>query len=201
MGFNKHKNKMWKCLCLCGATGEVSTNSLNMGNSKSCGCLQREWASTMADVSLTTHGQTGTRTYISYRSMLARCYYPIAISYPNYGGRGITVCDRWRESFKNFYSDMGDRPLRQSLDRIDSDKNYDPSNCRWATKRIQSNNCRTNHVIEINGRKQSLMEWCREYSIPREGQFSYDTVKQRINKLKWELEKALTTPASPLRKN
>jgi hypothetical protein len=194
VGTNKDRQKVWLCKCSCGNFVEVRTNSLNMGRSKSCGCLQREWAATIADKHLTTHGQTGTRTYNSYQSMLARCYYPLAISYPNYGGRGITVCDRWRESFENFYADMGDRPPRHSLDRIDSNKNYEPQNCRWATKRVQSNNCRTNHIIEIDGRKQSLMEWCMEYSIPRTGPLSYDTVKQRINKLKWEPKKALTTP-------
>lgn len=122
----------WCWRCDCGREGVGTTQ--NVRKSPSCGCLQRETA--------TTHGKTLTGTFLSWKSMKARCRNPRVPDYPRYGGRGITVCDRWYESFDAFLADMGDRPDGLTLDRIDNDRGYEPGNCRWATKSDQSRNRR-----------------------------------------------------------
>lgn len=109
------------------------------GATTSCGCYMSEWSVAR----FTTHGQTNTGTYKSWKSMLARCEQPRHPHYENYGGRGIAVCERWHR-FAEFYADMGDRPEGLTLDRIDNDGNYAPGNCRWATRRQQWENSRAN---------------------------------------------------------
>lgn len=124
----------WNCICDCGNFKIVSGCKLKSGNTKSCGCLQRE--------SRITHGRSSTKLYKSWSVMINRCINPNCPSYPDYGGRGITVCDRWKYSFENFLEDMGERPEGMSLDRKDNDGNYEPSNCRWATGTQQEFNKR-----------------------------------------------------------
>lgn len=126
----------WKCRCDCGTVIEVVTESLNSGNSKSCGCLSRDLSVERS----TIHGMSGSPTWSSWKAMIARCTNPNSKGYPHYGGRGITVCTSWLSSFENFYSDMGDRPEGMSIDRRDNDGNYDPSNCRWASSTTQNRN-------------------------------------------------------------
>jgi len=126
--------------------------------------------------------------YHIYRSMLARCYNPNQKHYVSYGGRGIIVCDRWRESFERFLEDVGLRPsIKHSIDRINNDGNYEPGNVRWATREQQSNNKRTNLMFDIDGKRQSLSLWAREFHRPMY------LVWQRI-KRGWELKRALTEP-------
>jgi hypothetical protein len=141
------RKAMWLCRCDCEAKTErlVGTGSLNDGSSQSCGCAQRE--------SATKHGESGpgkrTPEYKAWGSMIARCYNPNCTGYESYGGRGITVCDRWRHSYSNFLADMGRKPNpTHSLDRIDNDGNYEPSNCRWATNQEQIDNRRDFGRIE-----------------------------------------------------
>lgn len=133
----------WLCQCDCGKTKLVFGNNLRRGNTKSCGCLQKEIT---VDRS-TKHGHTNktavSGTYHSWREMKSRCYNPKRKFYKHYGGRGITVCDRWLESFDNFLADMGERPNGKSIDRIDTNGNYEPNNCRWATQTQQIHNRRT----------------------------------------------------------
>lgn len=133
-----HKRKTYidkyNCICDCGVERQVLTNSLMRGLSKSCGCYHK-------DV-IRTHGYDGTRTYKSYHAMRERCNNTNHLHYRHYGGRGITVCARWMESFQNFLADMGERPDNMTLDRKDNDGNYEPSNCKWSTKREQENNKR-----------------------------------------------------------
>lgn len=104
-------------------------------------------------------------TKSSFRSMLERCYSRKDKYYHLYGGRGIKVCERWKSSFENFYEDMGPRPFKHSLDRIDNDGNYEPSNCRWAKSIIQANNRRSNRKISFNGKIQTISEWGRELGL------------------------------------
>lgn len=129
-----HKRRMWECLCDCGNTVTVISLNLMSGASKSCGCLRID--------RITNHGKTSSPEYKSWSSMIQRCTNPANARYEGYGARGIKICDQWM-SFENFYADMGDRPsINHSLDRINNDGNYDPGNCRWATRSEQQRNKR-----------------------------------------------------------
>jgi len=113
-----------------------------------------------------THGMDGTSIYKTWIGLKARCYNKNDKDYKNYGGRGIKVCKRWKNSFENFYNDMGDKPKGMSIDRIDNNGNYEPSNCRWATIEQQNNNKRNNHLLTYNGKTQTITQWSREIKVP-----------------------------------
>lgn len=130
---------LWECICECGATHFATTSDLNYGSVKSCGCLLSGKTSRNARHGHSPRSGRQSQTYNSWRGMLDRCEKPNHISYPYYGGKGVTVCDRWK-SFENFLSDMGNRPSGKTIDRINSDGNYEPSNCRWATIAEQNRN-------------------------------------------------------------
>lgn len=174
----------WLCQCDCGNTSSVGNNALKSGHTKSCGCLCRELASKASK----THGLSGSNTYMTWAGMKARCTNPNNTKYKDYGGRGITVCDRWLNSFENFLEDMGECPEGLSLDRQNNNGNYEPENCRWATREEQLNNKRTNRFIEFDGRSQTLAQWSNELGVKR------TTISERIDRRRWSIEKALTTP-------
>ena len=126
----------------------------------------------------------------AYTAMISRCERPSSISYPNYGGRGIKVCERWRNSFDAFVSDMGFRPEGRSLDRINNDGDYCPENVRWATKEQQAANKRTTILITIDGETNPLSVWCKKFGISPQAAF------HRIRKLNLDPVWSVTTPAS-----
>jgi hypothetical protein len=139
-----------------------------------------------------THGKSDTPEYRCWIAIRIRCYDKNDISYPNYGGRGITVCDEWLVSFDSFYTDMGRIPTdgkKYSIERIDNSKNYVPTNCRWATYTEQANNRRDNVNLNYMGRTQTLAQWADELGLNR------GTLWSRLNKHNWSVERALSTPA------
>lgn len=173
----------WLCLCDCGGkivvTGQNLSRGLSgKGGTRSCGCLMGK---------TTKHGMVGTSVYRIWHMMLQRCTNPRNSAYSSYGGRGITVCDEWRD-FKNFYADMGDRPKDKTLDRINNNLGYNKENCRWATKQQQVNNRRSNRYLTFNGITKTTSEWAKITDIPSH------TIRARLNS-GWTLEKSLTTPS------
>ena len=138
-GERSNQQRRWYCRCTCGNVKLIYQNDLLRQKTQSCGCLHNEQAKEL----FTTHGKTDSPEYVSWVGMKTRCYNPNYREYHLYGGRGVQVCRRWRDSFENFLRDMGPKPTPQhSIDRKDNDKNYEPSNCHWATPLEQTHNRR-----------------------------------------------------------
>jgi len=180
-GHNKHGQRLWRCICDCGNDAEVLGFLMRRGETQSCGCLQREATSAINK----SHGKSKSQIWCIHRSMMDRCYSQNNYSYKNYGGRGIVVCDRWH-SFENFYADMGEKPNGMTLERIDNRGPYSPENVRWASCKDQANNRRSNVILEMNGKKQTMQQWCDEIGL------KIGTVWARLNLYGYSVEKALT---------
>lgn len=152
----------WLCKCDCGESTIVSSAGLTSKKTGSCGCLQRESVIRKN----TTHGLACTPEYPIWNDMKRRCYNPKTNNFHNYGGRGITVCDRWLESFENFYADMGPRPSRRHcIERINNNLGYSPENCKWATYREQARNTRANRLVTLNGETRPMIAWADEAGV------------------------------------
>jgi hypothetical protein len=191
---NPHKgNARWLCQCDCGGISATRSNKLISGHTKSCGCLQRE-NTTKRNLK---HGQSRrrkeTRTYRIWKAMLARCTNPNALHWRHYGGRGIKVCENWR-NFEAFLLDMGEVPSsKHSIDRINNDGDYCPENCRWATQKQQVGNTRRARLLTFDGKTRCLSEWAEITKIGAR------TLGTRLNRLGWSIEDALTTPIGKCR--
>jgi hypothetical protein len=177
---DKEYRTFWLCRCICGQEVEARSDGLVSGGTKSCGCLSKE---NMKLGRIGTHKRSGTSEHNIWQTMKARCSNPNNSSYKNYGGRGITVCDSWKE-FANFYKDMGSKPAGKSLDRINNDGPYSPENCRWATQKEQCNNYRRNIVITFRNETHTLTEWSAILGI------RYATLRKRLSVLHHSVEKA-----------
>lgn len=139
-----------ECVCDCGEPKSARTKNVVQGLVKSCGCMLRDHGRFMAKEYATTHGLSGTPTYQAWKNMRNRCYNPTNISYPYYGGRGIQVCERWRNSYPAFLTDMGERPEGSQIDRIDPDGDYTPENCRWDDRTTRYTTRRNHNQFTAN---------------------------------------------------
>ena len=147
------------CVCKCGTVKALRPDDLRRGKITSCGCRIGIMTANRNRKSA-LHGQSNTPEHQIWRGIIARTTYPGDKYWPRYGGRGIILCERWRD-FRNFYADMGPRPSpAHSIDRIDNDGSYSPENCRWATCKEQNNNRRNNRKITIDGVSLTLTQWC-----------------------------------------
>lgn len=162
----------WWCRCECGTRKLIRGSSLTSGVIVSCGCYGKE----QRRKAVVKHGESADPTHKAWRAMISRCDDPTTHNYANYGGRGISVCARWRESFENFISDMGRRPSStHSIDRIENDGNYEPGNCRWATANQQARNRRSTHHVEAFGERLPLVAWAERAGM------KYTTLKRRLD--------------------
>lgn len=168
----------WLCQCDCGNRKTVIGNSLRQGHVVSCGCYQKEVA-IRNGLATKKHGETRTPTYKTWISMKARCFNSSDQAYEHYGGRGITVCERWANSYELFVKDMGKRPRGMSIERINVDGNYEPQNCIWATPKQQARNRRCTIKVIYQGEKMSLIQAAEQSGIP------YQVLRERKQRLKW----------------
>lgn len=173
---------VWRLACQCGNKVFYEAGRFKYGNTTSCGCYRRE----LVGDEHRSHGLSKSPTYSSWMTMKKRCYNERCPDYPLYGARGIKVCERWSK-FENFYADMGSRPDGMTLDRIDSNGDYCPENCRWATPKEQARNKRSTRMATLNGKTKSIRDFCDELSL------NASTVMNRLQ-MSWSVERALTTP-------
>lgn len=184
VGQDKWWTSRWLCRCNCGNHVVVVGQCLRRGDSKSCGCLKGE----RGRAALVTHGLGKPSEYAIWQSAKARCFDASSHNYPRYGGRGITMCDRWRNSFANFLSDMGPRPSKHhSIERLDNNQGYTPDNCCWATTSQQARNRRSNRMLTYQGVTQPAVVWAEQNGIP------HKTLLNRIYR-GWTVEKAIEVP-------
>lgn len=183
---SKSGKAKWLCRCDCGNEKIIFATNLVRGLTHSCGCLNKE---IVAD-RFSKHHLSENTLYKTWSNMKKRCINPKSTSFNLYGGRGIRVCDEWLSDFTAFYEWAISSGYQDSLtiDRIDVNGNYCPENCRWVDRLTQANNCRTNHYLTYNGVTKTISEWARTIGV------SDSVIRQRISKLGWSTEKALSTP-------
>lgn len=179
----RNKGTYWNCLCDCGNTKIINSGKLTSGNTRSCRCLDTE----MTVKRSTRHGLShSSPEYIIWKTMRQRCNNPNSSSYSDYGARGIKICERWND-FVLFLEDMGKRPNSlHSIERVNNNGNYEPSNCVWATQLAQANNKRNTRLITHDGVTESISNWARKVNVRSA------TLRARIFNYGWDVERALT---------
>lgn len=177
----------WLCQCACGKQKVIWASSLKRGTANSCGCSRRGRAAWNRSHMESANGGRLSPEYSTWAAMIQRCTNKRSKSYKNWGGRGITICERWLR-FENFLADMGRKPSpRHSIDRFPNKSgNYEPGNCRWATAKEQANNMRSNRILQYDGEALTLMQWAERVGL------KYSTLGMRLHK-GWSIEQALTT--------
>lgn len=183
--YTKNKLRYWKCKCDCGQICYVSTKLLRNGATKSCGCLRINSLKRR----VTKHNLRNTRIYRIWQNIKKRCSKPKNPIYKYYGGRGIIICNEWENDFVNFYNWAINNGYKEKLtiDRINVNGNYEPTNCRWVDIKTQQRNKRNNHLITYNGETHCISEWAEIIKIPSK------TLEKRFLD-NWNIERALTTP-------
>lgn len=186
---NKYGTAYYICQCDCGKQVIVRGNHLTDNSTKSCGCYSIDTCYKMVKIN-TKHNLSHSKLYRVWSSMIHRCYNPNCRAYKDYGGRGIKVCDEWKDNLNIFYDWALNNNYMEglSIDRINNNGNYEPSNCRWVSRKKQQNNRRNNHYITYNNETHTLTEWSEILHI------STSTLFSRICKSKWDIERAFTTP-------
>lgn len=182
----QEKHIMWLCKCDCGTEKRIRGSHLTGGKIVSCGCFKDENTGNR----VRTHGKSKTFIYRVYTHMRGRCCCQTDARYSFYGGRGIKVCEEWLNDFQAFYDWAITNGYQKGLtiDRIDNDGDYEPSNCRWATVKVQANNKSNNHFLEHDGERLTIAQWSDKTGI------SQDAIERRINLRNWSIERTLTTP-------
>ncbi len=167
-----NKSKKWLCKCDCGNTKEIISSSLRFGKTTSCGC----WKDEKTSKRFYKHGKSNTLIYNIWTSMKGRCLRKTSKDYPNYGGRGIKICDDWKNDFMTFYNWAISNGYKEGLtiERINPDGNYEPSNCIWLENEKQALNRRNTILIEFKGKKQSIRKWSEELKI------NYNTLRDYL---------------------
>jgi hypothetical protein len=174
----RNEHRAWLCRCDCGHEKIVSTNHLLSGSVISCGCL---WNQTGLNLTTLYHSE-----HLSWLGMRSRCFNPKNPAYRHYGGRGITICERWL-SFTNFLSDMQQKPTPQhTIERRNNNGPYAPDNCYWATRKVQSLNRRVNHLLTLHNKTQCISEWAEELGI------NQGVIRNRL-KRGWPIERTLSS--------
>lgn len=181
----------WDCLCDCGETTNVLSENLKSGRTKSCGCLASE-ETAARNTANAKHGLWRTPEHQSWSNMRNRCLSPSNPDYHNYGGRGIKVCDPWLNDFPAFLRDMGPKPPMHTLERKESNGNYEPGNCIWATPKQQANNTRRNRKVTVGNRTQNMSQWAEEVGI------DVGVIWHRLS-TGWSAYDAVMTPAKSQR--
>lgn len=176
--------KKWICRCDCGNETKSRAHDLYNGTSTSCGCLNKE----RRLLGVTKHGLSTKRPYFTWQGMIARCYKKNCRGYERYGGRGITVCDRWRTSFQNFWDDMHEGYADHlQIDRLDNDGPYCKENCKWSTRTEQQSKRSCTVLVSAFGKTQTVPAWSRDLGI------NQNTIRARIDK-GWTSEDAVSLP-------
>lgn len=184
VGRTNNGNAKWLCKCDCGGQKVVASYALRIGRTQSCGCIKAE-----QNYAKGTHHETGSPIYKLWSCVKNRCYNQNDPKYPQYGGRGITVCDEWKTNYESFRDWCQDNGYKKGLtiDRVNVNGNYCPQNCRFSTQKVQQNNRTNNHLLSFRGETHTMAEWSDILGIP------YRRLEHRINR-GWSAERALTSP-------